>query len=155
MLLPYSKALILILPPPKEADLDKQVELGAVCGLLVHSEAWPPTVRPEILTAHGYMSNQDIVLLLRSVAERDSAVRDVLTLGHLAKVLSRLDKCNPLTDLALFALPNKAFDEMSQRERSAFFSAGKTLPIALTDHQAAKARSIMETEHRMANAKDE
>jgi len=59
----------------------------------------------------------------------DSVVRDVLTTGHLAKLLSRFDVLIELSNPVIIGLPNSLFDDQSQFERAEFFAAGNILPI--------------------------
>ena len=59
----------------------------------------------------------------------DSAVRDVLTVGHLSKLLSRLDVLIKISNPAIIGLPHSIFDERSQFERAEFFATGSILPI--------------------------
>lgn len=151
MLRPYSHPLSLVFPPPNEAELEDELDLGTLCSLLVRSGVWPEAVPAEILGASGPISKLRLVSLLHAVADRDSAVRDMLTLGHLAKILARVGFCDPSRDLALLAAPNRAFDDLSQAERSAFFRGGSVLPAALTEQEAARARTILEREARLQN----
>jgi hypothetical protein len=59
----------------------------------------------------------------------DSVVRDILTTGHLGKLLSRLDLLLQLSNPTILGLPNSLFDAQSQSERAEFFRAGNILPI--------------------------
>lgn len=60
----------------------------------------------------------------------DSVVRDILTVGHLAKLLSRVSLLSTSADYELLGLPNRLFDEFSQKERADYFERHSCLPMS-------------------------
>ncbi len=66
---------------------------------------------------------------LGKVASSDSAVRDILTTGHLAKFLSRVDVFRKTSDYRIVGLSNQLFDELSQAERLKFFEKSASLDM--------------------------
>ncbi len=73
-----------------------------------------------------------LLLHLVRLADRDSVVRDVLTVGHIAKLLSRHKYFDREKDYALLGWPNRLFDSQSQKERREYFSQNTALPTSAT-----------------------
>lgn len=69
-----------------------------------------------------------LMLHLIKSAECDSAVRDVLTVGHLAKLLSRMRVLKAPDDYKIVGWPNLLFDRQSQQERLEYFERNVALP---------------------------
>jgi hypothetical protein len=72
----------------------------------------------------------ELMFYLKKCIEHDSAVRDVLTTGHLAKVLSRGHLIKVKEHYYGFGLPNTVFDHQSQRERANYFRQNPSLPLS-------------------------
>lgn len=68
------------------------------------------------------LENEQLLRLLWKVVPYDSVVRDIVTVGHLAKVIARWDVLQATKKLAIAGLPNRLFDELSQQDRSSFLS---------------------------------
>jgi hypothetical protein len=51
----------------------------------------------------------------------DSVVRDICTAGHLCKLLGRNEVFQRTSNYRIIGMPNKLFDELSQRERTMYF----------------------------------
>jgi hypothetical protein len=69
-----------------------------------------------------------LMLHLIKTAECDSAVRDILTVGHLAKLLSRMRVLKAPGDYKIVGWPNRLFDRQSQQERLEYFERNVALP---------------------------
>ena len=59
----------------------------------------------------------------------DCAVRDMLTIGHLAKLLCRIDILKTTSNPAIVGLPNVLFDKRSQQDRRDCFAKPGMLPV--------------------------
>jgi hypothetical protein len=77
----------------------------------------------------GTMAPGTLFRYLVDGVAHDSAVRDVMTTGHLGKLLTRLDVLLKTSNPAIIGLPHKVFDAQSQLERAEFFAKGNILPI--------------------------
>jgi len=78
----------------------------------------------------------------------DSVVRDILTTGHLAKLLSRLDILKQTSNLRIVGLPHSIFDQRSQMERSDYFGRNNILPIDANVLEVEGVRAMLEREKR-------
>ena len=79
--------------------------------------------------ANGQMSRGTVDLHLIDMLNCDSVVRDILTTGHLAKLLCRLEVFRKTSDYKIVGMPNQLFDAISQTERAKFFERGNILEI--------------------------
>ena len=82
--------------------------------------------------ADGMMQYGRLTLYLVKLVQHDSAVRDVITVGHLAKLLGRIDLLKQKLDYRTLAWPNPLFDSQSQKERDDYFSQNDGLPTSAT-----------------------
>ena len=79
----------------------------------------------------------------------DSAVRDVLTTGHLAKLLSRFDILQRTSDPRVVGLTNPLFDERSQVERAEFFRSGNLLFLDASFLETKAVRELLDREEKL------
>lgn len=71
---------------------------------------------------------KEFISSLNSVAETDSQTRDIITSGHLYKLVSRFNHTAKL-DFEKVGLPEEYADKLTEAERTEFFLSGKTLSI--------------------------
>jgi len=109
-----------------DTPIDLRALADQVAGLF---EKNMETVRSLLNRATGAMPPGTVCRHLFDGIVHDSVVRDVLTVGHLAKLLSRLDVLTKASNPMVVGLSNSIFDEQSQLERAEFFAAGNILPI--------------------------
>lgn len=89
------------------------------------------------------LRNGRLLQLLGTVCQNDSVVRDVITSGHLAKLLARFH----LTDsgnLRALSVSNYLFDQLSHRDRHAYFAMNQSFAMStslLNDPQISKMRN--------------
>lgn len=87
-------------------------------------------IKPHLSRVSGSMPYGTLYRHLHDCVASDSVVRDVITIGHLAKILSRFDVLMETSDPRVIGLPHFIFDKRSQTERMEFFAGGKNiLPI--------------------------
>ncbi len=77
----------------------------------------------------GHMAPGTICRHLNECVAHDSVVRDMLTIGHLGKLLARMNTLQATGDSRIVGLPNRLFDGHSQAERAEFAATGNILPI--------------------------
>lgn len=105
------------------------------------------TVAAKLLTANGSIESQRLLAILGKIADNDSCVRDILTTGHLGKLLSRLNAVPEPIEFSLLGLPSPIFDPVSTRERSEYFAGRRGFPQDFTSKEAIKlAREILDRE---------
>ncbi len=88
-----------------------------------------PLATSLLANASGQMRRGTVDLHLIDTLNCDSVVRDILTTGHLAKLLSRLEVFRKTSDYRIVGMPNQLFDAISQAERAKFFERGNILEI--------------------------
>ena len=91
-----------------------------------------------------------IVLLKRlgDVTKRDSAVQDIVTRGHLGKLLLRWDMLDAEGAYNLIGLPHRSFDALSASDREDFFKRGGNLNRLDSKEQVEMAQMILERERK-------
>ena len=113
----------------EEARPLKEINLTHLGQALARSFRDKEDIVRRLLNANGTMNVASILSHLDEIADEDSVVRDILTTGHLAKLLSRTDLLRDPVDYALVGVPNKVFDAASQDERQQYFRDGSTLTM--------------------------
>lgn len=101
--------------------------------------------------ATGSMRPSTIQQHLIDATSHDSAVRDVITVGHLAKLLSRVDIFAKSSRPEIIGLPNILFDQQSQIERAKYFALGNILPIDAKILEIEGAMEMLARERSMNN----
>lgn len=91
----------------------------------------------------------ELVLHLIKVVECDSAVRDVLTVGHLGKLLSRLQLINKAECYKALGVPNILFDQKSQQERLDFFKENACLSLPISVLRQVEVVNLQEKEDKI------
>lgn len=125
---PVSKNLQKLLNP--HLNCDDEVDLETLCyGVAEDFGAEAELAHALIRPVAGKMKQGTLELHLLGVLKSDSAVRDVLTVGHLAKFLSRLDIFRRTSDYRIVGMPNRLFDRRSQEERAKYFERGASLEL--------------------------
>ena len=116
------------------------VDLGALAHQVRKLFRNQEVARSLLCQVSGIMPLGTLFRHLSDAIAHDSVVRDVMTTGHLAKLLSRIDVLSKLANPVVVGLPNSTFDHQSQTERAAFFEAGNILPIdaEILDQNAVK-----------------
>ena len=84
-----------------------------------------------------------ILARLAEISSCDSTVRDMVTTGHLAKLVSRLSYYSPSDKPGLLGLPNRLFDQISLRERA---SRTANFPVSATLLSSPKAVQMLREE---------
>jgi len=102
----------------------------------------------EVLLAHarGKIHQGTLSAHLYDTIANDSAVRDVLTTGHLAKLLARFDIFHKTTDPRILGFPNRCFDDRSQSERREYFERGNILIIDADSLDLDRIREVLSRE---------
>src|SRR5437762_2157553 len=104
---------------------DASVDLRALADRLAltfaEGASTPAGLFPEVA---GTMHQGTLSRHLFDAIVHDSVVRDILTTGHLGKLLSRLEVLKRTGDYRIVGLPNQLFDARSQAERAEFFGRG-------------------------------
>ena len=77
----------------------------------------------------GSIHRASLVRILHDSLKFDSVVRDMLTSGHLCKLLARMEVFKAIANERIVGLPHRLFDARSQAERSRFFDRGGILVI--------------------------
>jgi hypothetical protein len=114
------------LPLPRESD--EPLDLQALAGRAAEQFAnKSPAAHVLLARVTGRMLPGTLCRHLFDCIAHDCAVRDVLTTGHLAKLLSRLDVLKETSNPRIVGLPHSLFDERSQAERAEYFRRGGVL----------------------------
>jgi hypothetical protein len=144
-MLPLSPALSEILGIHRAMKFGKPIKLKPLCRQI--SLKLGPAGEParSLLNALGMMTRGQILRHLAQIASHDSVTRDILTVGHLAKLLSRTDLIKD-GNYNLAALPNPIFDRMSMADRDAYFKSGHSLHIIASKDQLVRAREVLSRE---------
>ena len=124
---PLSPNLIDILGLQKGSAWDDEVDVQLICESLAnHCGRDSPLARAHFRNRRGKVKIKELVSLVSGIVPHDSTVRDMLTTGHLAKLLSRWDVRERTGDYRILGLPNSLFDKLSWEERRAYFRVGVT-----------------------------
>ena len=142
-MIPLSKELSKLLRLPLTAEKKTDLRLA---DLRAAVNAMMPPDAPVLPDIDGTAQTTKIVAQLSKICSCDSAVRDVITSGHLAKFLLRQDILLETGGYKLVALPNVVIDRISQLERARFFESGQTLHVALSESQIDNAGRILARE---------
>lgn len=142
---PVSKNLEKFLNP--DFNCDDEVDLEMLCCSVAEdfgkkAELARALIRP----VTGKMKQGTLELHLLGVLKSDSAVRDVLTVGHLAKFLSRLDIFFRTSDYRIIGMPNRLFDRRSQEERTKYFEHGASLELEGDAFESPEAQAMLNRE---------
>lgn len=97
----------------------------------------------------GKMKRGTLGLHLLEVMKFDSAVRDILTTGHLAKFLSRLEEFRKTSDYRIVGMPNRLFDQRSQEERTKYFERGASLELESDVFESVEAQAMLNRESKV------
>jgi hypothetical protein len=128
-------------------NLEHEVELSQLACTMIASA---PFERDLITRLLGQPSGKIHVATLFShldlIARSDSAVRDILTSGHLGKLLSRWSAFLRTSDHRIIGMPNHVLDKISQMERSEYFTTGASLDLDAEATQSLEAQMMMERE---------
>src|SRR5882724_7677780 len=117
-----------------------RLEVAAVFGN--HEDAILRLIPKRDLT----LRNGTFMLHLTKIIKHDSAVRDVLTTGHLAKLLGRYDYLKPPWNYVLLGFLNPLFDRNSQLERAIYFQRNSSFSVSSIALESQEARQMIEYE---------
>lgn len=148
MAYPTSDRLIDILDFKRKDPAKDELDLESLCSHLANSFEMNAPLARSLLVASGKMNIPALFLHIGKLIREDSAVRDVQTTGHLAKLLSRLYLVEKSDDYKIIGLPHRLFDQRSQNEREEYFRANHSLPASVSIH-ASQAKSMLEWEHKL------
>jgi hypothetical protein len=110
------------LPESGEIDLIRLAQEVAV-----FFEKEEATAGALLIHCRGHIASATLIRYLHDCIVYDSVVRDFLTIGHLAKLLSRVDIFEQTSNPQIVGFPNKFFDKYSLQERAEFFARGGIL----------------------------
>lgn len=85
-----------------------------------------------------------ILLHLKRLVVVDTAVRDILTLGHLGKLLARWSLLRE-GDYRFIGWPHRLFDELSEEDRS-YYRQSHSLPLVGTTPESEAFSKLIELE---------
>lgn len=127
---------------------DTPVDLGQLsANVMVLFPNRPNLARSLLELCTGLMPPGTICRHLNDCIAHDSVVRDILTVGHLAKLLSRMNVLMQTSDSRIVGLPNSLFDARSVSERAEFFFHGNILPIDAEVLQIEGVAGMLKREH--------
>jgi hypothetical protein len=149
MMGPFSSFLAVILDLKASLPKNPEVDLQELCDFLARSFGNEQRIAARLLQAGGVVRLQELVAWIVSTAQHDSAVRDMVTSGHLAKVLSRRRYCERSVDFNILGLPNRLFDERSTRERTEYLAKAGAFSNVLTKDSVNLARQILSEERKL------
>src|SRR5687768_12974114 len=81
----------------------------------ISSPPWSLFPETSEITMHQLLAH------LGKIAQNDSVVQDLLTMGHLGKLLARFDTLVETENYELIGIPNRKLDALSRRDRVEFF----------------------------------
>jgi hypothetical protein len=124
---PIAPNLIKLLQLQDQASFDNQVNLNeladaVVCLFSANREAVGALLKRTDVAIRKF----DLLGTIGDIVPHDSTVRDMLTTGHLAKLLARWDVLQISKDPRILGLPHPIFDQLSWTERSEYFRLGVT-----------------------------
>ena len=123
----YSKNLNRILDASRD-NLGEEVRLADLANDIINRYGDnTPMLAMLLAKVNGIAKRGEIDLILLEMIKHDSAVRDILTTGHLAKLISRLEYFHRTGDYRIIGMPNILFDHLSQTDRMLFFENGNIL----------------------------
>jgi hypothetical protein len=70
-----------------------------------------------------------LLIHLLEIAKRDSVVRDIITVGHAAKLLSRISVLGNSNSYDIICWPHRLFDRISQNDRLQYFERERYFPM--------------------------
>jgi hypothetical protein len=127
---PLSEALAAILeaqsPDPRAVLHWGDLRSALATAFCEHTEA----VSRLIAKREATLEYGKLMLSLIKLIKHDSAVRDVLTTGHLAKLLSRYDYLSKPEGYEIIGLLNPLFDKNSQLERAKYFDRNSSFGVS-------------------------
>jgi hypothetical protein len=129
------------------SDLDRELDIAMLSEEV--SEVFGSqreTVKALLANATGKIKLGTLGVHMLRVIKEDSAVRDIVTTGHLAKLLSRLPEFRKTSDYRLLGLPNPLFDRLSQIERTKYFEHGVSLELDADLFESMEAQQILTRE---------
>lgn len=133
-------------------ELDEQVELTDLVKRVAESFGNKSTIARALLEkASGKILFGTLQVHLLQVLKVDSAVRDLLTTGHLAKFLARKDIFLKTMDYRIVGMPNRVFDEISQIERVKYFERGASLEFDADIYESAETQAMLKRELEIIN----
>jgi len=131
-------------------DLDAEIDLADLtCRVAEAFGKYAPLATALLGNVTGKMKLGTLGVHLQQILKHDSAVRDVLTTGHLAKFLSRLDIFERTNDYRIVAMFNPIFDVQSQLERAKYFERGNSLDMDGDLLDSPDARLLMSREEKI------
>jgi len=144
-MLPLSDQLVTLLNMKSALTSQTPISLSQVGKSLRHMVPEEATEFPVLAESLAPMK---LLACLKKISVCDSAVRDMVTCGHLAKLLARKDILDTTGNYNLVALPNRYFDLLSLSERQAYFDSGRTLHDISSATERKQAMRIMAREAR-------
>jgi hypothetical protein len=136
-------------------DLRNTIPVNPTMDLTVLGETFAHAFHEEtarlrrLLRCKGTVPLQGLCLHIHRTAEWDSAVRDVITSGHLGKVLIRWKHLR-YNDYSLIGLRQSVLDDISRRERADYLRRhNNLLSQVFTPEMAWVAKAILEEEKRI------
>lgn len=146
---PISKNLVQILSL-QEGNLDRKVDLKKLSERVAMSFGADSELAAALLKGvTGEMPMATLGTCLLNILAVDSAVRDIQTTGHLAKLLSRLDIFRKTSDYRIVGMPNQLFDAISQAERTNYFEGGNILALDGELFDLPDVRAMMDSEAKL------
>jgi hypothetical protein len=103
-------------------------------------------VKAALSHVSGTIHPGSLMRLIHDLIEHDSVVRDVLTTGHLAKLLCRLDIINKMSNPQIGGIPHCLFDDRSQFERDQYFKAHGILVVDAELFQLPEVKEMLRRE---------
>jgi hypothetical protein len=108
-------------------------------------------LEPCLIVANEELSTANLIRLMLKASELDNAVRDVLTTGHLAKLLTRYEVFKKHREYSLISLPHKVFDQIAVVERDELLSTSGTIIESREILDLVEVREMLERERRILN----
>lgn len=125
----YSQNLKILLRL-EEDNFDSEIDMSQLAGEVATSFGDKARLaRAFLANTNGRIKIGTVSLYLLDLLNYDSAVRDIQTSGHLAKLLSRFEVFRQIGDGRVLGMPHDLFDNISQAERADFFERGGILEI--------------------------
>ncbi len=133
-----------------DRDPEEELDLEAVCDRVATVFSDHADLAMALFAGvSGRMKAGALGTHLLKLLEVDSAVRDVVTTGHLAKFLSRLEVFQRTSDYRIVGMPHLLFDPRSHEERAEYFKHGASLELESDAFEAAETQAMLDRENKL------
>jgi hypothetical protein len=123
-----------------------EVDLQLLCRRVALEFEPDDEVARALLSANGSIRAVDIGVYLVDLVNYDAVVRDIMTTGHLAKLLCRLSVLKKTANIEIIGLRNKLFDQKSLKERADYFREGGGFDFSLRIVNSKEATEMLASE---------